>query len=126
MNLEGRGSSVVASHRPKESRPKSSNIPVKSRATGPEEDSYDDEEIESVGSPGLSSTRVTPRLSWMEHEHDMIDMSTQTVVHSGIFSLHAVGCKLNSPRNFRGGGTRKRSASLNASSCFNFCAIVPE
>lgn len=84
MNLDGRGSSVMASHhRSKDSRPKSAGLPLKSKAIGPDEDSYDDEEFESVGSPRLSSTHATPRLSWMETEHDMIDMSTQTVVHSG-------------------------------------------
>ena len=90
MNLEGRGSSVVASHHhSKDPRPKSAGVPLKSQTAGPDEDSYDDKEFESVGSPRLSSTRTTPRLSWMEHEHDMIDMSTQTVVHSGkcIFQL---------------------------------------
>ncbi|CAH3114250.1 unnamed protein product [Porites lobata] len=81
MNLEGRGSSVIASkHQSKETRPKSAAVPQKSRT---EEDSYDDEEFESGGSPRLSSTRTTPRQSWMESEHEMIDMSTQTVVHSG-------------------------------------------
>ena len=93
MNLDGRGGLVIASqHQSKDSRPKSAGVPLKSKAVGPEEDSYDDEEFESVGSPRLSSTRATPRLSWMEHEHDMIDMSTQTVVHSGnsvtLISLH--------------------------------------
>ena len=91
MNLEGRGSSVVASHhQSKDPRPKSSGVPLKSQAVGPEEDSYDDDEFESVGSPRLSSTHATPRLSWMEHEHDMIDMSTQTVVHSGKCMFHFV------------------------------------
>ena len=81
MNLEGRGSSVIASkHQSKKTRPKSAAVPQKSRT---EEDSYDDEEFESGGSPRLSSTRTTPRQSWMESEHEMIDMSTQTVVHSG-------------------------------------------
>jgi len=85
MNLDGRGSSVMASHhKSKDSRPKSAGLPLKSQAVGPDEDSYDDEEFESVGSPRLSSTHATPRLSWMETEHDMIDMSTQTVVHSGM------------------------------------------
>lgn len=85
MNLDGRGSSVMASHhKSKESRPKSAGLPLKSQAVGPDEDSYDDEEFESVGSARLSSTHATPRLSWMETEHDMIDMSTQTVVHSGM------------------------------------------
>lgn len=84
MNLDGRGSSVMASHhRSKELRPKSAGLPLKSRAVGPDEDSYGDDEFESLGSPRLSSTHATPRLSWMETEHDMIDMSTQTVVHSG-------------------------------------------
>ena len=77
-------SSVVATHhQSKDPRPKSAGVPLRSQAAGPDEDSYDDEEFESAGSPRLSSTRATPRLSWMEHEHDMIDMSTQTVVHSG-------------------------------------------
>ena len=81
MNLEGRGSSVIASkHQSKDPRPKSAAVPQNSRT---EEDSYDDEEFESGGSPRLSSTRTTPRQSWMESEHEMIDMSTQTVVHSG-------------------------------------------
>lgn len=85
MNLDRRGSSVMASHhKSKDSRPKSAGLPLKSQAVGPDEDSYDDEEFESVGSPRLSSTHATPRLSWMETEHDMIDMSTQTVVHSGM------------------------------------------
>lgn len=89
MNLEGRGSSVVASrHHSKDSRPKSANVPLKSQAVGTEGDSYDDDDFESVGSPSLSSTRATPRLSWMENEHDMIDMSTQTVVHSGISNFY--------------------------------------
>lgn len=88
MNLDGRGSSVMASHhRSKDSRPKSAGLPLKSQAVGPDEDSYDDEEFESVGSPRLSSTHATPRLSWMETEHDMIDMSTQTVVHSGMVDV---------------------------------------
>ena len=64
---------------------KASTSTRKSQASGTEEDTtYDDEEFDSTESPGLSSTRATPRLSWMEQEHDMIDMSTQTVVHSGI------------------------------------------
>ena len=85
MNLDGGGSSVMASHhRSKDSRLKSAGLPLKSQAVGLDEDSYDDEEFESVGSPRLSSTHQTPRLSWMETEHDMIDMSTQTVVHSGM------------------------------------------
>ncbi|KAL9988547.1 hypothetical protein ACROYT_G003004 [Oculina patagonica] len=84
MNLDGRGSSVMASHHQSlDSRPKSAGLPLKSQAAGPDEDSYDDDDFESVESPRLSSTRVTPRLSWMEKDHDMIDMSTQTVVHSG-------------------------------------------
>ena len=89
MNLEGRGSSVIASkHQPRETRPKSAAVPQNSR-TG--EDSYDDEEFESGGSPRLSSTRTTPRQSWMESEHEMIDMSTQTVVHSGeLFCNHLI------------------------------------
>lgn len=83
MNLDGQGSSVMVSHhQPKDLRPKSAGLPLKSQAVGPDEESYDDDEFESVGSPKLSSTR-TPRMSWMETEHDMIDMSTQTVVHSG-------------------------------------------
>lgn len=85
MNLDGRGSSVMASHHQSlDSRPKSAGLPLKSQAAGPDEDSYDDDDFESVESPRLSSTRVTPRLSWMEKDHDMIDMSTQTVVHSGM------------------------------------------
>lgn len=85
MNLDGRGSSVMASHHKSlDSRPKSAGLPLKSQAVGPDEDSYDDEDFESVESPRLSSTRATPRLSWMEKDHDMIDMSTQTVVHSGM------------------------------------------
>lgn len=84
MNLDGSGSSIMASHhQSKDSRPESAGVPLKSQAVGTEEDSYDDEEFESVGSPGLSSTHETPRLSWMGTEHDMIDVSTQTVVHSG-------------------------------------------
>ena len=83
MNLDGQGSSVMVSHhQPKDLRPKSAGLPLKSQAVGPDEESYDDDEFESVGSPKLSSTR-TPRMSWMETEHDMIDMSTQTIVHSG-------------------------------------------
>ena len=76
MNLDGRGSSAMVSHHQSvDSRPKSAGLPLKSKAIGPDEDSCDDDDFESVGSP---------RLSWMEKDHDMIDMSTQTVVHSGI------------------------------------------
>ena len=89
MNLDGSGSSIMASHhRSKDSRPESAGVPLKSQAVGREEDSYDDEEFESVGSPGLSSTHETPRLSWMGTDHDMIDVSTQTVVHSGLLVIH--------------------------------------
>lgn len=89
MNLDGRGSSVMASHhQSKDSRPKSAGLPLKSQAVGPDEDSYDDEEFESVG----SSTHGTSRLSWMETEHDMIDMSTQTVVHSGMVENFLFEC----------------------------------
>lgn len=85
MNLDGRGSSVMASHSQSlDSRPKSAGLPLKSQAVGREEDSYDDDDFESVRSPRLSSTHTTPRFSWMEKDHDMIDMSTQTVVHSGM------------------------------------------
>lgn len=85
MNLEGRGSSVVASsiHQSDDPRSKKANVARKSQASGTEEETYDDEDFDSVGSTVLSSTHGTPRLSWMEHTHDMIDMSTQTVVHSG-------------------------------------------
>jgi len=86
INLEERDSSVIASWRQSEDfiSPKASISTRKSQASGTEEDSiYDDEEFDSAESPGLSSTRATPRLSWMEQEHEMIDMSTQTVVHSG-------------------------------------------
>ena len=96
MNLDGRGSSVMASHhRSKDSRPKSVGLPLKSKAVGHDEDSYDDEEFESAGSPRLSSTRATPRLSWMETEHDMIDMATQTVVHSGMVGNFLFECTGN-------------------------------
>lgn len=86
INLEERDSSVIASRHQSEDfiSPKASTSTRKSQASGTEEDSiYDDEEFDSAESPGLSSTRATPRLSWMEQEHEMIDMSTQTVVHSG-------------------------------------------
>ena len=95
MNLEGRGSSVIASkHQSKETRPKSAVVPQNSRT---EEDSYDDEEFESGGSPRLSSTRTTPRQSWMESEHEMIDMSTQTVVHSGELLCNHLMLPVDSP-----------------------------
>ena len=107
MNLDGQGSSVMVSHhQPKDLRPKSAGLPLKSQAVGPDEESYDDDEFESVGSPKLSSTR-TPRMSWMETEHDMIDMSTQTVVHSGnrmgdiIFSLLHWKLTMNSEGRLR-------------------------
>ena len=93
MNLDGHGSSEMASHRKsKDSWPKSAGLPLKSQAVGTDEDSYDDEELESVGSPKFSSSHQTPRLSWMASEHEMIDMSTQTVVHSGMVESFFFEC----------------------------------
>ena len=85
MNLDGHGSSVIVSPRqPSDSRPKSAGHALKSAAVGTDEDlSDDDDEFDSERSPRFSSTGVTPRVSWVEKEHQMIDMSTQTVVHSG-------------------------------------------
>ena len=96
MNLEERDGSVIASsqRQSEDFRPqKASTSTRKSQASGTEEDTtYDDEEFDSAESPGLSSTHATPRLSWMEREHDMIDMSTQTVVHSGTLKNNYKQC----------------------------------
>lgn len=92
MNLDGHGSSKMASHhKSKDLRPKSAGLPLKSQAVYADEDGYD-EELESVGSPKFSSSHQTPRLSWMASEHEMIDMSTQTVVHSGMVENFLFEC----------------------------------
>ena len=105
MNLDGRGSSVVASPREQyRLRPKSAGHAMKKTVDISTEDDYcyDDDEFYDDNSPTLRSPRAsppglscTPRLSWMEDQqyHDMIDMSTQTVVHSGQYmSVTGAAC----------------------------------
>ncbi|EDO43381.1 predicted protein [Nematostella vectensis] len=88
MNLDGRGTSVMASPRQVDSRrPKSAIYPSKSEgftSTGvnpiPSPYEYDDDFYSDEDSPHPASS---PKMSWMEGDHEKIDMSTQTVVHSG-------------------------------------------
>jgi galactose-1-phosphate uridylyltransferase len=88
MNLDGRGTSVMASpHESHKYRPKSAGYPLKSTAnTAVEADlpdySGDDDFCSDEESAPRESAR-TPRMTWVEKESDMVDMGTQTVVHSG-------------------------------------------
>lgn len=85
MNLDGRGTSVMASPRDLSKRPKSAVYPLKSTATtGVDTDlpDYSDDEFYSDNETPKDSTR-TPRVSAWSTNDDMVDMCTQTVVHSG-------------------------------------------
>lgn len=75
MNLDGRGSSVmVLYYWFKDLRLISVGLLFKLKVIGLDEDSYDDEEFESVGFLRLFLIYVILRFLWMEIEYDMIDM----------------------------------------------------
>lgn len=83
MNLDGQGSSVmVLYYQFKDLRFKSVGLLLKLQVVGLDEESYDDDEFESVGFLKLLLIRIS-RMLWMEIEYDMIDMLTQIVVYLG-------------------------------------------
>lgn len=86
MNLDGRGTSVMASPRDF-NRPKSAIYPLKSTATTAVETdppAYSDDDFCSDDETPKASARTPRQSAWTGHEDsDMVDMFTQTVVHSG-------------------------------------------
>ncbi|KAK3752041.1 hypothetical protein QZH41_019391, partial [Actinostola sp. cb2023] len=85
MNLDGRGTSIMASPRESDlNRPKSAGYPLKSTANTAVETGlpdYSDDEFCTDDESRKGSAR-TPRLSAWNDQSDMVDMCTQTVVHS--------------------------------------------
>lgn len=90
MNLDGRGTSVVASPRENNfNRPKSAAYPLKSTVNTAVETNfhdYSDDDFCSEDETPKNSARQAARVAvWSPHEDsDMVDMCTQTVVHSGM------------------------------------------
>lgn len=95
MNLDGRGTSVMATPRDS-SRPKSAVYPLKSTATTGVEtdlpDYSDDDDFCSDEDTPKHTARSLRTPAWTTSAEDMVDMCTQTVVHSGILYMCGTVC----------------------------------